>query len=70
VAQENLHKDPSSSKEGPYSYQDLSTTMVDDHIHGKSPSAQRSAHQHPQGKTENYQAGKVLGLPWVLENYG
>jgi hypothetical protein len=69
VVKESYHKDPSLSKEGPYSYQDLSTMVVDNHLHGKNPSAQRSTHQNPQGKTENHQENMVLGHPWVFGKY-
>jgi hypothetical protein len=70
VAGESCHKDPSLSKEGPYSYQDLSTTVVDNHLHGKNPISQRSTRQNPQWKTENHQENNVLDHPWVFEKYG
>jgi hypothetical protein len=67
---ESFHKDPYLSKEGPYSYQDLSITVVCNLLHGKNPNAQRSTHQNPQGQTKNHQENKVLGHPWFFEKYG
>jgi hypothetical protein len=37
--------------------------VVGNHLHEKSPSAQKSTHQKSQGKTENHQENKVLGHP-------
>jgi hypothetical protein len=70
VAWGSYHKDPYLSKEGPYSYQYMRTTVVDNHLHGKNPNAHRSTLQKPQGKTESHQENKVLGHPWVFEKYG
>jgi hypothetical protein len=62
VARGSCHKDLSLGQEGPYFYRNLSTTMVDNHLQGKNLGAQRSTHQHCQGKTESYHENKVLGL--------
>jgi hypothetical protein len=70
VVGESRHKNPPLSQEGPYSYQDLSTAVIDNHLYGENPSAQRGTHQNPQGKTENRHENKVLGHPWVFEEYG
>jgi hypothetical protein len=70
VAGESRHKHPPLSQEGPYFYQGLSTVVVDNHLHGENPSDQRGTHQNPQGKTENHHENKVLGHPWVFEEYG
>jgi hypothetical protein len=43
--------------------------VVDNHLHGENPSAQRGTHQNPQGKTKNHHEKKVLGHPWVFEEY-
>jgi len=44
--------------------------VVDNHIHGENSSAQRGTHQNPQGNTKKHQENKVLGHPWVFEEYG
>jgi hypothetical protein len=66
VAGERCHENPSLGKHCSYSYQNLSTTVVDNHLHRINPSARRSTHQNPQGKTENRQENMVLGQPWVF----
>ena len=70
MAGESCHEDHSSGKQCPYSYQDVSTMVVDNLLFGMNPSAQRSTHQNPQGKTENHRENMVLGHPWVFEKYG
>jgi hypothetical protein len=70
VARESCHKDPPLSQEGSYFYQDVSMEVVDNHLHGENPSAQRGTHQNPQGKTENHHENKVLDHRWVFEEYG
>jgi hypothetical protein len=69
VAGENFHKNASSDKRCSYSYQDLSTMVVDNPLHGMNPSSQRITHQNPQGMTKNYQKNMGLGQPWVFGKY-
>jgi hypothetical protein len=70
VAGAKSHEKPSLGKQCPYLYQNLSTVVVGNHLHEKSPSAQKGAHKKSQGKTENHQENKVLGHPWFFEYYG
>jgi hypothetical protein len=44
----------SLGKQCSYLYQNLSTVVVGNHLHEKSPSAQKGTHQKSQGKTENH----------------
>jgi hypothetical protein len=66
---EKSHEKPSLGKRCSYLYQNLSTVVVGNHLHEKSPSAQEGTHQKSQGKTGNHQENKALGHPCFFEKY-
>jgi hypothetical protein len=54
------HEKPSLDKQCPYFYENLSTMVVGNHLHEKSPSAQKGTHQ----KSQKVRFGYLGILQW------